>query len=115
MNTPKQAVAFLQIIDLSNVRLQFDVYHCQKMVGHLEYHLRKYFHAIDHLQISGLPGRNEPDQGEINFPYIFSLLEELGYQGWIGCEYTPRGGTIEGLGWLNCVTSAHLGQLSPIH
>jgi len=103
LNTPKQGVAFLEIIDLSNVRLQFDVCHCQKMVGHLEYHLRKYFHAIDHLQISGLPDRNEPDQGEINFPYIFSLLEELGYQGWIGCEYTPRGGTFEGLGWLDKV------------
>lgn len=100
LNTPKQAIAFLEIIDLPNVRLQFDVYHCQKMVGHLEYHLRKYFHAIDHLQISGLPDRNEPDQGEINYPYIFALLEVLGYQGWVGCEYTPRGDTFEGLGWL---------------
>jgi len=103
LNTPKQAMAFLETIDLPNVRLQFDVYHCQKMVGHLEYHIRKYFHAIDHLQISALPNRNEPDQGEINFPYIFSLLEELGYQGWVGCEYTPRGSTLEGLGWLKRV------------
>jgi hydroxypyruvate isomerase len=100
LNTPKQAVALLETIDLPNVRLQFDVYHCQKMVGNLEYHIRKYFHAIDHLQISGLPDRNEPDQGEINYPYIFALLKELGYQGWIGCEYTPRGDTFEGLGWL---------------
>ena len=100
LNTPKQAIAFLEIIDLPNVRLQFDVYHCQKMVGNLEYQIRKYFHAIDHLQISGLPDRNEPDQGEITYPYIFALLEELGYQGWIGCEYTPRGDTFEGLGWL---------------
>lgn len=100
LNTPKQAITYLRAIDLPNVRLQFDVYHCQKMVGHLEYHLRKYFHAIDHLQISGLPDRNEPDQGEINYPYIFALLEKLGYQGWVGCEYTPRGDTFEGLGWL---------------
>ncbi len=100
LNTPKQAVTFLETIDLPNVRLQFDVYHCQKMVGNLEYHLRKYFPAIDHLQISGLPDRSEPDQGEINYAYIFALLEELGYDGWIGCEYTPRGDTFEGLGWL---------------
>jgi hydroxypyruvate isomerase len=100
LNTPKQAIAFLETIDLPNVRLQFDVYHCQKMVGHLEYHLRKYFHVIDHLQISGMPDRNEPDQGEINYPYIFALLEELSYQGWVGCEYTPRGDTFQGLGWL---------------
>ncbi len=100
LNTPKQTIAFLERIDLPNVRLQFDVYHCQKMVGHLEYHIRKYFDAIDHIQISALPNRNEPVQGEINYPYIFSLLEELNYQGWIGCEYTPKSGTFEGLGWL---------------
>ncbi len=101
LNTPAQAVAYLQKLELPNVGLQFDVYHCQKMVGDLEYQLRKYFHFIDHLQISGLPNRNEPDHGEINYSYIFSLLTELGYDGWIGCEYTPRGGTVEGLGWLN--------------
>lgn len=101
LQTPEQAITYLEAIDLPNIRLQFDIYHSQKMVGNLEYHLRKYFHAIDHIQVSGLPDRNEPDQGEINYPYIFTLLEELGYQGWLGCEYTPRGDTFEGLGWLD--------------
>ncbi|MBF0276218.1 MAG: TIM barrel protein [SAR324 cluster bacterium] len=100
LNTPLQAGTFLEKINEPNCRMQFDVYHCQKMVGQLEYHIRRYFPVIDHIQISALPNRSEPDQGEINFPYIFSLLEELDYQGWIGCEYTPRGDTFAGLGWL---------------
>lgn len=100
LSTPEQAIALLEKIDKLNVGLQFDVYHTQKMVGNLEYYLRKYFESIGHIQIAGLPGRNEPDRGEINYTYIFTLLKELGYEGWIGCEYTPRGDTLEGLGWL---------------
>jgi hydroxypyruvate isomerase len=71
LNTPKQAVAILQIIDLPNVRLQFDVYHCQKMVGHLEYHLRKYFHAIDHLQISDCRIVTNRTRAKSIFPTFF--------------------------------------------
>jgi hydroxypyruvate isomerase len=47
-----------------------------------------------------VPERNEPDDGEVNYPYLFRLLDELGYQGWVGCEYRPRAGTEKGLGWL---------------
>ena len=100
MNTPEQAVSFLEKVDLPNVRLQFDVYHCQMMRGHLEYQIRTYFQSIEHIQISAVPHRTEPDQGEINYPHIFSLLEELEYPGWVGCEYNPRGDTLQGLSWL---------------
>ena len=52
-----------------------------------------------HIQIAGTPGRHEPDVGEINYPYLFDLLDEIGYQGWVGCEYRPKGDTVAGLGW----------------
>ncbi len=54
-----------------------------------------------HVQIAGLPDRHEPDDGEINYPWLFRLFDEVGYQGWIGCEYKPRGLTKEGLGWFD--------------
>ena len=54
-----------------------------------------------HVQIAGLPDRHEPDDGEINYPWLFRLFDEVGYQGWIGCEYKPRGLTEEGLGWFD--------------
>ena len=55
---------------------------------------------IAHVQIADNPGRHEPGSGEINFPYLFGLLDRLGYPGWVGCEYRPRAGSEAGLGWL---------------
>jgi hydroxypyruvate isomerase len=57
--------------------------------------------GIGHMQIAGLPERNEPNRGEVNYPYLFRLMDELGYDGWVGCEYRPQAGTSAGLGWLN--------------
>ena len=54
---------------------------------------------VGHVQIAGVPGRFEPDNGEINYPYLFSRLDDLGYDGWVGCEYRPAGETNAGLGW----------------
>ena len=54
---------------------------------------------VKHIQIAGVPGRNEPDVGEINYPYLFNLIDELGYSGWIGCEYKPLDSTLAGLKW----------------
>lgn len=51
------------------------------------------------MQIAGVPGRHEPNVGEINYPYLFDVLDELGYEGYVGCEYRPRAGTLAGLGW----------------
>ena len=82
------------------VRMQYDVYHMQIMEGRLSDTMRAQMDVIGHLQISGVPGRHEPDESqEINYPYLLSLIDELGYAGWVGCEYRPRAGTVEGLAW----------------
>jgi hydroxypyruvate isomerase len=76
-----------------------DLYHCQLVEGDLAARIRQNLHWIRHIQIAGVPDRQEPDRGEVNYPYLFALLEELGYVGWIGCEYRPAGGTEAGLAW----------------
>jgi 2-dehydrotetronate isomerase len=83
-----------------NVKVQMDFYHAQIVEGDLAMTFKKYFSGIGHVQIASVPSRNEPDDGEVNYPYLFRLLDELGYDGWIGCEYRPRGRTEDGLGWL---------------
>uniref|UniRef100_A0A4W3GWG1 Hydroxypyruvate isomerase n=1 Tax=Callorhinchus milii TaxID=7868 RepID=A0A4W3GWG1_CALMI len=101
LNTPHQAVQILQKVDRPNMKLQLDVFHWQIMDGNLTQNINTYFPLIGHVQIAQVPGRNEPDSpGEVNYSYIFNLLEELGYQGYIGCEYAPKGNTVDGLGWL---------------
>jgi hydroxypyruvate isomerase len=82
-----------------NVRLQFDFYHVQIVGGDLLYRLEKYMAFIGHLQCAAVPSRHEPDEGEINYRSIFEAVDRLGYRGWIGAEYRPRGRTEDGLGW----------------
>jgi len=94
-----QAMAVLEEVDQPNLRLQFDLYHCQIMDGDLIKHLERQFDRIGHVQIAGVPQRHEPDVGEVHYPAIFDRLEAHGYGGWIGCEYRPTAGTREGLGW----------------
>ncbi|XP_065529656.1 putative hydroxypyruvate isomerase isoform X1 [Lathamus discolor] len=101
LNTPHQAVAILEKVGRPNLKLQLDLFHCQIMDGNLSRNLETFFPLIGHIQIAQVPGRHEPDSpGELNFPYIFQLLEALGYTGYVGCEYAPKGDTLEGLGWL---------------
>lgn len=83
-----------------NVKVQMDFYHAQITEGDLAMRFRQHLAGIGHVQIAGVPGRHEPDVGEINYPYLFGLLDELGYKGWVGCEYRPRGATLDGLGWV---------------
>ncbi len=90
----------LQIIDEAgsdNVRLQYDIYHAQVMEGDLLPTIERTLPRIGHIQIADNPGRNEPGTGEINYPYVFRRLDELGYAGWIGCEYKP---SAAGLAWM---------------
>jgi hydroxypyruvate isomerase len=69
--------------------------------GAVAENLRRYFAIIGHIQVAGVPGRNEPDAlQELNVPYLFNVIDELGYEGWVGCEYRPRSGTEAGLAWL---------------
>ncbi|XP_041064472.1 putative hydroxypyruvate isomerase [Carcharodon carcharias] len=101
LNTPHQAAGILQQVDRPNLKLQLDLFHCQIMDGNLTQNIANYFPLIGHVQIAQAPNRNEPDSpGEINYSYIYGLLEKLEYQGFIGCEYTPKGNTVDGLGWL---------------
>ncbi len=99
LNHQGQAVALLEAAGAANIGLQMDFYHCQIVDGDLASHLRANFRHIRHVQIAGVPERHEPDRGEVNYPYLFDLLDEIGYDGWIGCEYRPAGDTVAGLGW----------------
>ena len=82
-----------------NAFIQYDLYHAQRMEGELAATLLKYLPQIGHIQLADNPGRHEPGTGEINYPFLFAHLDRIGYDGWIGCEYTPVGGTEDGLGW----------------
>ncbi|MDR1827942.1 MAG: hydroxypyruvate isomerase family protein [Methylobacteriaceae bacterium] len=82
-----------------NVAVQFDIYHCQVAEGDVATRLRRDLPHIGHIQIAGVPDRHEPDKGELNYEWLFHYLDEIGYKGWIGCEYNPAGDTSQGLGW----------------
>ena len=95
-----QARRVIDRVGRENVRLQCDFYHLQIMEGHLAQTLTTQFDVIGHFQISGVPGRNEPDaRQEINYPFLLSLIDEMRFDGWVGCEYRPRAGTLAGLNW----------------
>jgi hydroxypyruvate isomerase len=79
--------------------MQFDFYHVQITQGDLLKRFERYQPLIGHVQIAAVPSRHEPDEGEVNYPAIFAALDRLGYQGWVGCEYRPRGRTEDGLAW----------------
>lgn len=96
----QDALAVIDAIGATNLLVQFDCYHCQIMEGDIAMKLRAMFELIGHVQIASVPSRNEPDGQELNYPYVFQLLDELGYAGWVGCEYKPRAATSAGLGWL---------------
>lgn len=107
LNRQDQAHAVLLEVGAPNLKVQMDLYHCQIVEGDVATKLRQYLPtgSVSHIQIAGVPERHEPDLGEINYPYLFTLIDELGYSGWIGCEYHPArgaqpGGTSAGLSWL---------------
>jgi hydroxypyruvate isomerase len=99
LNTTTEGIAILDKVARPNARLQLDLYHCQIMEGDLAVRTRALFPHVSHVQIAGTPGRHEPDIGEVNYPFLYDLLDELGYAGWVGCEYRPKGETAAGLGW----------------
>jgi hydroxypyruvate isomerase len=89
------------ILDLKipNLKLQFDIYHCQIIHGDVTMRLREMMPITGHIQIASIPSRNEPDGEELNYTFLFDELDRLGYGGFVGCEYNPRGKTTDGLGW----------------
>jgi hydroxypyruvate isomerase len=115
LNRQDEAHQLLSEIGALNVQVQMDLYHCQIVEGDVAMKIRQYLPTgrVGHFQIAGVPQRHEPDLGELNYDYLFSVIDEVsaacGWDGWVGCEYRPaRGaqpaGTSEGLSWLRRVT-----------
>ena len=102
LNRQAEAHAIIDEVGADNLKVQMDLYHLQIVEGDVAMKLRRYLPTgkVGHLQIAGVPLRHEPDQGELNHDYLFDVIDELGYAGWIGCEYRPAGSTSAGLGWL---------------
>jgi hydroxypyruvate isomerase len=86
-------------VERKNLRIQFDFYHAQIVAGDLITRFEKHLPLIGHVQVAAVPSRQEPDEGEVNYPEIFAAVDRLGYGGFVGCEYRPRGRTEDGLGW----------------
>jgi hydroxypyruvate isomerase len=100
LRTTDQAVEIIEAAGLDNVRLQFDLYHTQITEGDLTRRIEKHAKHIGHVQVAGVPLRDEPDRGEINLASVFNTLAFTSYDGFIGCEYRPRARTEEGLSWM---------------
>lgn len=99
LNHTDHARRILEAVGSDNLFLHLDCYHMQLLEGHLAETIRNHIGLVRHFQIAGVPGRHEPDVGEINYPYLFDLMDELAYAGWVGCEYRPRADTWQGLKW----------------
>jgi hydroxypyruvate isomerase len=99
LNRVEQAADIINKVGSANLRIQFDFYHAQLYGGDLIRRFEAHLPLIGHVQIAGVPARREPDEGEVNYPEIFAALDSLGYAGFVGCEYRPRGRTEDGLGW----------------
>jgi 2-dehydrotetronate isomerase len=95
-----QAHAIRDEVGAPNLKVQMDFYHAQIVEGDITQTLRRYMPHIGHVQIAGVPDRHEPDAGELNYGYLFKVLDELRYDGWVGCEYWPAKSTTAGLTWL---------------
>ena len=95
-----QAIEILDEVGADNAFVQYDIYHAQRMEGELANTAQKHLARIGHVQLADNPGRNEPGTGEINYAFLFTHLDRIGYDGWIGCEYKPTATTEAGLGWI---------------
>ena len=98
-----QAHAVVRLVGAANLKVQMDLYHCQIVEGDVAMKLRQYLPGgqVGHLQVAGVPERHEPDGGKLFYPYLFDLIDELGYNGHVGAEYRPRAGTSAGLAWFH--------------
>lgn len=100
LNTTGEARSIIYEVGEPNVGLQFDLYHRQIMEGDVAMAIAEFATLARHYQIASPPDRGEPDDGEMNYAYLFKLIDQTGFDGWIGCEYKPRGETVAGLAWV---------------
>lgn len=98
-STVGEAASIIAELGLSNVKLMFDVYHVGVTEGDVLTRLERHLPIIGHIQVAAVPSRAEPDEGEIAYADVFRAIDALGYEGWVGAEYKPRGDTDAGLGW----------------
>jgi hydroxypyruvate isomerase len=107
LNSFKMAAEIISEAGRPNVKLQFDIYHCQILHGDVTTRLRNYLPITGHIQTASVPLRHEPGTGELDDSFLFQLIDEIGYTGHIGCEYRPKAGTLEGLRWRNSRVFTH--------
>lgn len=105
LSTLAEAEAVRADVGAVNLGVTLDCYHSQVAEGDIATKLGLYREHIRHVQVAGVPGRHEPDEGELNYAYLFDVLREIDYDGWVGCEYRPRGITADGLGWMQRLTT----------
>ena len=98
-STQAEAHAIRDDVGAANLKVQMDFYHTQIVEGDIASKLERWLPHIGHIQIAGVPGRHEPDVGEINYAWLLRRVDELGYDGWVGCEYRPLRDTVSGLAW----------------
>lgn len=103
LNRTEQAIALIDEVGSDNLFLQYDIYHAQRMEGEIGNTIARHLARICHIQLADNPGRGEPGSGEINYPWLFRHIDQLGYEGWIGCEYKPATTTQAGLGWMKAL------------
>jgi hydroxypyruvate isomerase len=106
LNRNDQALALMDEVGAPNLFLQYDIYHAQRSEGELAATMEKHLPRIAHMQLADNPGRHEPGTGEINYPFLFEHIDRIGYKGFIGCEYKPKGATEAGLGWFERARAA---------
>jgi len=99
LNRVRHAADIIAKVGAPNVKIQFDFYHVQIVGGDLMTRFEKHLPNIGHVQVGAVPSRHEPDEGEVNYPAIFEMIDRVGYQGWVACEYRPRARTEDGLAW----------------
>ena len=106
LSKTQQALEIINDVNSDNLFIQYDIYHAQRMEGELVNTLEKNLSKIGHVQIADNPGRNEPGTGEINYHNLFKMIDQIGYTGWIGCEYKPLKKTEVGLNWIQDLQSS---------
>jgi hydroxypyruvate isomerase len=94
-----QAIEVLDAAGSDNAWLQYDIFHMQIMEGDLARTIERLLPRIGHMQLADVPDRHEPGTGEIDYGFLLRHIDRIGYAGWIGCEYNPKGDTSEGLAW----------------
>ncbi|WP_342147941.1 2-oxo-tetronate isomerase [Methylorubrum sp. SB2] len=104
------AARLITELALPNLKLQFDLYHCQILHGDVTTRLRALMPIVGHVQTASVPARNEPGTGEMNDAFLFAELDRLGYTGFVGCEYNPAAGTEAGLAWFAPYRAAQGGE-----